>query len=111
MRARSIERGLAMALAGGVVVASIALADTDRAVTIDNFTFGPNELTVPLGTEVVWTNRDDIPHTVVSAADPALFRSRPLDTDDKFSVTFNTAGTHRYYCSIHPRMTGTVTVR
>jgi plastocyanin len=78
-------------------------------VKIDNFSFGPAELTVPVGTTVTWTNRDDIPHTVVNT--DKLFKSRVLDTDEKFSFTFSKAGTFPYFCSIHPKMTGKVVVR
>ncbi|MFL5297749.1 MAG: cupredoxin family copper-binding protein [Phenylobacterium sp.] len=78
-------------------------------VAIDNFTFGPQALSVPVGATVTWVNRDDIPHTVV-AVDKA-FRSKVLDTDEKFSFTFTKAGTYDYFCSIHPHMTGKVVVK
>ena len=80
-------------------------------VRIDNFSFGPVALTVPVGTTVIWTNHDDIPHTVVSTDDPKTFKSKVLDTDDKFSFTFSKAGTYPYFCSIHPKMTGKVIVQ
>jgi amicyanin len=78
-------------------------------VKIDNFSFGPATLTVAVGTTVTWTNRDDIPHTVVS--DDKVFKSKVLDTDEKFSFTFTKAGTYGYFCSIHPKMTGKVVVQ
>ena len=78
-------------------------------VKIDNFSFGPQTLTVSVGTTVTWTNRDDIPHTVVST--DGVFKSKVLDTDDKFSFTFSKAGTYPYFCSIHPKMTGKVVVQ
>ena len=78
-------------------------------VKIDNFSFGPAELTVPVGTTVTWTNRDDIPHTVVSTE--GVFKSKVLDTDEKFSFTFSKAGSYPYFCSIHPKMTGKVVVQ
>lgn len=78
-------------------------------VKIDNFSFGPATLTVSVGTTVTWTNRDDIPHTVVS--NDGVFKSKVLDTDDKFSYTFSKAGTFPYFCSIHPKMTGKVVVQ
>jgi plastocyanin len=78
-------------------------------VKIDNFSFGPAALTVPMGTTVSWTNRDDIPHTVVST--DAVFKSKALDTDEKFSFTFSKAGSYPYFCSIHPKMTGKVIVQ
>jgi amicyanin len=93
---------------------SIALAQ-DKAssleVKIDNFSFGPASLAVAVGTTVTWTNRDDIPHTVVSTDDAKTFKSKVLETDEKFSFTFNKAGTYPYFCSIHPKMTGKVIVQ
>ena len=80
-------------------------------VKIDNFSFGPATLTVPVGTAVTWTNRDDIPHTIVSTDDPKTFKSKVLDTDEKFSFTFSKPGTYPYFCSIHPKMTGKVIVQ
>ena len=80
-------------------------------VKIDNFSFSPVTLTVAAGTTVTWTNRDDIPHTVVSSDDPRVFKSKALDTDDRFSFTFTKAGTYSYFCSIHPKMTGKVVVQ
>ena len=76
-------------------------------VHIDNFTFAPAQLTVKVGTTVTWTNRDDIPHTVVSAG---KFRSKTMDTDGSFSFTFTAAGEYKYFCSLHPHMTGMVKV-
>jgi plastocyanin len=78
-------------------------------VKVDNFSFGPTTLTVAVGTTVTWTNRDDIPHTIVSTE--KLFKSKVLDTDEKFSFTFDKAGTYPYFCSIHPKMTGSVVVQ
>ena len=80
-------------------------------VKIDNFSFGPASVTVAVGTTVTWTNRDDIPHTVVSTDDPKAFKSKVLDTDEKFSYTFAKPGTYPYFCSVHPKMTGTVVVK
>jgi len=78
-------------------------------VKIDNFSFGPASLTVAAGTTVTWTNNDDVPHTVVS--DDKVFKSKALDTDDKFSYTFTKPGTYNYFCSVHPKMTAKVLVR
>jgi plastocyanin len=78
-------------------------------VKIDNFSFGPGTLTVSVGTAVTWTNRDDIPHTVVST--DGAFKSKVLDTDEKFSFTFSKVGSYPYFCSIHPKMTGKVVVQ
>jgi plastocyanin len=78
-------------------------------VKIDNFSFGPAAITVAVGTTVTWINRDDIPHTVVST--DKVFKSKVLDTDEKFSYTFTKAGEYPYFCSIHPKMTGKVVVQ
>jgi plastocyanin len=90
--------------------ATTADAKTTEAgpeVHIDNFTFEPAQLTVKVGTTVTWTNRDDIPHTVVSAG---KFRSKTMDTDGTFSFTFTAPGDYKYFCSLHPHMTGMVKV-
>jgi plastocyanin len=76
-------------------------------VTIDNFTFTPAEVKVKVGDTVTWTNHDDIPHTVVAAG---KYRSKAMDTDGTFSFTFTAAGDYKYFCSLHPHMTGTVKV-
>jgi amicyanin len=78
-------------------------------VKIDNFSFGPGTLTVPVGTTVTWTNRDDIPHTAVSTE--GAFKSKVMDTDEKYSFTFTKPGTYPYFCSIHPKMTGKIVVQ
>jgi plastocyanin len=77
--------------------------------SIDNFSFSPGTLTVAIGATVTWTNRDDIPHTVFSTE--GVFKSRVMDTDEKFSYTFSKAGVFPYFCSIHPKMTGKVVVQ
>ena len=86
-----------------------AAAPAPSVIKIDNFTFGPAAVTVPVGTTVTWVNEDDIPHTVV--ATDKSFKSKVLDTDEKFSFTFTKAGTYDYFCSIHPHMTGKVVVK
>jgi plastocyanin len=122
-RQRAIVAGLAIAAVGLLAAgANLVRADTPAgtspgapagapAVTIDNFSFGPDDLTVPVGTTVVWTNHDDIPHTVTSNAVPRAFRSKPLDTGDSFQATFDKAGVYRYFCSLHPKMQGRVIVK
>jgi plastocyanin len=78
-------------------------------VKIDNFSFTPATVTVAVGTTVTWTNSDDVPHTVVS--DDKTFKSKVLDTDEKFSYTFTKPGTYPYFCSIHPKMTAKIVVQ
>ena len=102
-----------MSIAVAGVAAFLLLAATPvwaadaTAVKIGNFTFGPQELRVKAGTTVTWTNEDDMPHTVVS---PNNFRSKVLDSDGTFSFTFTTPGAFKYFCSLHPHMTGTIVV-
>jgi len=91
------------------VTANDQAAAANAEVKIDNFSFGPETLTVRVGTTVTWTNRDDIPHTVVST--DGVFKSKVRDTDEKFSYTFAQVGTYPYYCSVHPKMTGKVVVQ
>jgi len=120
-----MTKGVSIAMLGAVLllelggVATVRKHSTVNAqekssaveVKIDNFSFGPTTVTVPVGTTVTWTNRDDIPHTVVSSDDPKAFKSKVLDTDEKFSFTFTKAGTYPYFCSVHPKMTAKVIVQ
>jgi plastocyanin len=80
-------------------------------VTIDNFSFKAPAITIAAGTRVTWTNRDDIPHTITADGIPPAYHSHPLDTGEQFSMLFDKTGTFRYYCSLHPKMRGTVTVQ
>jgi plastocyanin len=83
---------------------------SSAAIKIDNFSFGPAAITVPVGSTVTWTNNDDVPH-VVSSDDNKLFKSKALDTDDHFSFTFTKPGTYNYYCAIHPKMVAKIVVQ
>jgi amicyanin len=105
---RAAGLGLVIALCAGIVAAAQSKPAT-ADVKIDNFSFAPADLKVSAGTTVNWTNRDDIPHTVVSTE--KVFKSKVLDSDEKYSFTFTTAGTYVYFCSIHPKMTGKVIVQ
>ena len=104
---------VAIALAAAVLApaaifptAFVQAAETE--VDIDQFTFLPQRITVKAGTTVTWSNEDDVPHTVASSS--KVFKSKALDTADKFSFTFTTPGTYDYFCSVHPHMTGAVVV-
>jgi plastocyanin len=99
--------GIRIAVAAVLTSQIPAAHCAETTVTIDNFTFAPAQLTVKVGDTVTWKNHDDIPHTVVSAG---KFRSKAMDTDDSFSFTFTAAGEYKYFCSLHPHMTGTVKV-
>jgi plastocyanin len=100
---------IVLLLAGSPSVTANDQSSAAAAVTIDNFSFGPQTLTVPVGATVTWTNHDDIPHTVVST--DGVFKSKVRDTDETFSYTFAKTGTYPYYCTIHPKMTGQVVVK
>ena len=97
-----------VAIAVGGLIPPTAAQAADVTVKIDNFTFGPQKLTVKAGDTVTWENVDDIPHTVV--ATNRSFKSKALDTNDKFSFTFTTPGTFEYFCSLHPHMKASVVV-
>src|ERR1700686_3051466 len=105
---RSAMLGGLLGLLSGVAVMAAPAGAEDTAVKIENFVFAPQRVTVKAGTTVTWTNRDDIPHAVASTT--KAFKSKVLDTDDKFSFTFMTAGVYEYFCSLHPHMTGTIVV-
>src|SRR5499433_580700 len=104
---KSLTKFFVAGVAAVLLLAATPALAADVAVKIGNFSFGPQELKVKAGTTVTWTNEDDIPHTVVS---PNNFRSKPLDSEDKYSFTFSTPGTYKYFCSLHPHMTGTIVV-
>lgn len=78
-------------------------------IVIQNFAFQPATLTVKVGTKVTWVNRDDDPHTATAV--DKKFGSKTLDTGDQFSMEFSQPGTYKYYCALHPRMTGEVIVQ
>ena len=102
---------------GRILILAVALLSFANATTaanmvqIDNFSFSPQTLTVPAGTTVTWVNHDEEPHTVTSDASPRVFNSSPRDTGEKFSFTFATRGTYKYFCAIHPHMVGVVVVK
>ena len=81
---------------------------TVTTIELKTFMFSPSSVTIPVGTTVVWKNRDAEPHTVASVE--GRFRSGALDENETFTFTFDSPGTYRYVCSIHPQMIGTVIV-
>ena len=104
----SVIIAIVLLVAGSPSVTANDQPSAANAVNIDNFVFGPQTITVPVGATVTWTNKDDIPHTSVST--DGVFKSKVLDTDEQFSYTFTKPGTYPYYCTIHPKMTGKVVV-
>ena len=109
-RRHAMRLVLALAVAGpaSLVLTNGAKAE-DATIKIANFTFTPAGLTIKPGTTVTWENADDIPHSVVEIT--AKFRSKPLDTGDKFTMTFNDPGEVAYYCGFHSHMTGKIIVK
>ena len=115
MKSKTLVAGavVALSLAVALVVVHPAKVKAEDAkateVRVDNFTFAPDTITVPVNGTVTWVNKDDIPHVI--ASNDGVFKSKALDTDQKFSYTFTKAGTYPYYCSIHPKMVGKIVVQ
>ena len=78
-------------------------------IEIKDFAFNPQTITVKSGEKVTWINRDEEPHTIVSVG-KQFKKSTALDTDQEFTITVGTPGTYEYFCSVHPKMTGTIVV-
>src|SRR6202008_3831220 len=124
-RKKPMTKGVSIAMLGAVLllelggVATVRKHSTVNAqekssaveMKIDNFSLGPTTATVAVGTTDKMNKRDDIPHPVVSSDAPKAFKSKVLDTDEKFSFTFTKAGTYPYFCSVHPKMTAKVIVQ
>ena len=114
--ARKISSSIALAVALGCILLSgghASAGDSGKMaskyqINIQDFSFQPATLNVPVGATVTWTNKDEEPHTVFSSED--VFKSKALDTDETFSFTFAKAGTYKYFCSVHPKMVATIVV-
>ena len=91
------------------LLAAIAQTTTTAHLTIENYAFKTPTVTVAAGTDVVWKNLDDDPHTVT--ATDGSFDSKGLAQGDTFTHRFAKAGTYRYYCKVHPMMRGTIVVK
>src|SRR5438270_29381 len=96
------------ALAGEMKDAGSTTAKETK-IEIKDFAFNPQTLTVKAGEKVTWINRDEEPHTIVSV-EKQFKKSSALDTDQEFTVTLGAPGTYTYFCSVHPKMTGTIVV-
>jgi plastocyanin len=81
----------------------------DNRIEIKDFAFNPQTITVKSGEKITWINRDEEPHTIVSV-EKQFKKSSALDTDQEFTITAGAPGTYTYYCSVHPKMTGTIVV-
>jgi plastocyanin len=96
------------ALAGEMKNADETTTKQNR-IEIKDFAFNPQTLTVKSGEKVTWINRDEEPHTIVSV-EKQFKKSTALDTDQEFTITVGAPGTYEYFCSVHPKMTGTIVV-
>jgi plastocyanin len=81
----------------------------DNRIEIKDFAFNPQTITVKSGEKITWINRDEEPHTVVSV-EKQFKKSPALDTDQAFTIVAGAPGTYTYFCSVHPKMTGTIVV-
>ena len=95
-------------LATPAILALAASPPSTFSVDIAKFAYAPKDIDIAPGTKVIWTNRDQTPHTVTS--NDKSFASKGLDTDDKFEHTFSSVGDFSYICTVHPFMTGVVHV-
>ena len=110
---------LAVGVLGGLLLSSGSANDEDVTATviddlevtieIDGFRYRPPNLSVPVGATVTWVNRDTAPHD--SAARDGMWETDLLQRDEEAAITFDEPGTWEYYCTIHPYMTATLTVR
>ena len=79
-------------------------------IEIKDFAFNPQTITVKSGEKITWINRDEEPHTIVSV-EKQFKKSSALDTDQEFTITAGAPGTYTYYCSVHPKMIGTIVIQ
>ena len=98
----------AFALAGEMKDAD-STSSKQNTIEIKDFAFNPQTITVKSGQTITWINRDEEPHTVVSV-EKQFKKSSALDTDQSFTITVGAPGTYTYFCSVHPKMTGTIVV-
>jgi plastocyanin len=94
---------------GGETKSDDSTGSKQKRIEIKDFAFNPQTLTVKSGEKITWVNRDDEPHTVVSV-EKQFKKSTALDTDQEFTITAGEPGTYTYFCSVHPKMTGTIVV-
>jgi plastocyanin len=86
-----------------------SMGTSENKIEIKDFAFNPQTITVKSGEKITWINRDEEPHTIVSV-EKQFKKSSALDTDQEFAITAGAPGTYTYYCSVHPKMTGTIIV-
>ena len=122
------RNGMNTCLVSFLVLSGAACADnapSARDVVVKGLSFGPDHLTISVGTTVEWTNEDPVRHTVTSGekgkqAAPGVSKGEPdradglfdhaLEEGGSFSFTFEKPGTYAYFCRIHGGMTGELIV-
>jgi plastocyanin len=97
-----------LALAGEMKDIDITSSKQNK-IEIKDFAFNPQTIRVKSGEKITWINRDEEPHTIVSV-EKRFKKSSALDTDQEFTITAGAPGTYTYFCSVHPKMTGTIVV-
>jgi len=100
---------LSIVARGGEMKDDTSTSSEQNRIEIKDFAFNPQTITVKSGEKVTWINRDEEPHTVVSV-EKQFKKSTALDTDQEFTITAGAPGTYTYFCSVHPKMTGTIVV-
>ncbi len=98
-----------LAARGNETTNGAAVVDNKNKIEIKDFAFNPPTITVKSGETITWINRDEEPHTIVSV-EKQFKKSPALDTDQQYTVTAGAPGTYSYFCSVHPKMTGTIIV-
>ena len=100
---------LPLSVLGGETKDAASFGSGETRIEIKDFAFNPQTITVRSGEKITWINRDEEPHTIVSV-EKQFKKSSALDTDQEFTITAGAPGTYSYFCSVHPKMTGTIVV-
>jgi plastocyanin len=84
-------------------------AGSGTAITIEDFRYSPDPITVATGATITVTNEDRTVHTIT--ADDGKFDTGDLADGAQGTITFDASGTYTYHCDVHNYMTGTIKVR
>jgi plastocyanin len=79
-------------------------------IAMKDLKFDPKDATADAGQEVCWVNEETIDHNAVDE-ETDKFRSELFGKDETFTTTIDEPGTINYVCTVHPGMTGTLTVK
>jgi len=100
---------LFLSAVAGEMKSGDSMGASGNRIEIKDFAFNPQTITVKSGGKITWINRDEEPHTIVSV-EKQFKKSSALDTDQEFTITAGAPGTYTYFCSVHPKMTGTIVI-